>query len=303
MPLWRTSMTAWLGCHITRKVLDPEKNVVRTQLRAKVLGSCHQENNVVCADVFTVPKNINTTRRWDGRWEKNIRTRKGTRVGAVTSNSFARINWLAISGVNRKLFLMSCETLFIKTTQNMEIWLTYFQNHSPKGRGRGDAHTAIFLLKASSGWNERRGRLSEVHDPMVHESHGINFPSDEKRPKTDTIGIEHTSLQTNTLGKEILTKSLALIPDGESVLIVANGYDGLGTNLDYWILFTKFCAFDCVYCMSWEWRYGAGLFDWTVWWPFTSRMDRTKSSTPWWGMGYFFLETSFAGLEVRILER
>lgn len=44
------------------KVFDPEKNVAHMQLQPKILGSCHQENNVVCADVFIVQKSINTTR-------------------------------------------------------------------------------------------------------------------------------------------------------------------------------------------------------------------------------------------------
>lgn len=52
--------------------------------------------------------------------KKNTRTRESIRVGAATSISFARINWLAISRVNGKLLLASCEILFIKTTQNME---------------------------------------------------------------------------------------------------------------------------------------------------------------------------------------
>lgn len=49
------------------KVLNPEKSVAHMRLLAKYLGSCHQENNLVCAYVFIVQKSINITRRWDGK--------------------------------------------------------------------------------------------------------------------------------------------------------------------------------------------------------------------------------------------
>lgn len=82
---------------------------------------------------------------------------------------------------------------------------------------------------------------------MVDEFHGINYPSNEKRPKTDTIGTQNASLQKNSLGKQNLTKSVALIRDVESVLMLVNGYDGLCTDVDYWILFAKVFAHLTVY--------------------------------------------------------
>lgn len=49
------------------KVLNPEKSVAHMRLQAYYLGSCHQENDLVCAYVFTVQKSINITKRWDGK--------------------------------------------------------------------------------------------------------------------------------------------------------------------------------------------------------------------------------------------